>query len=529
MSEDGLEARLRRGLREAPPGRRVRRSALPILRSIAAVALLIAAVAIGTAAGLRLAEERGSVATPPPAISAPPVALDARYGLVVETNDALLVRRETDGYVLRRLPIYTEAAVSYAISPTGRYVAYWGPGESRQHYSLNVYDAAADAEPRQVLTAADALYLPATLAWASDETALAYGMVALQPRRDLAARPPLLRIVDLVTNRLSGRTRRTRLPAARVGSRTAADRRHGDGLGRRGLAVCPRARGRDVLEGRARGRPAVSHDQRAGGRGMAAAIDRYICADGRDCASVRVWPIEREFQTAHGSAAEPGHLVHAVRFIPGSRHVLILSESDPDGRGMRLEVADPAGRGQPRVISTYGRDGGETFVRPDGRAVYLFDLGTGGWRGLLVALDGSVSHGIEIPQLNSRPVGAVVLDEAEAARIARLHRPPHLLARDEVAALVPEFATVRVDRTSYILTTWGEAQQTRGFVSANDPDTAVWVVARIGEFDWSGTLGTVSGPRANQPCQVHFFDARTGVTLSYSLGGRNLCAPFMPE
>lgn len=190
-------------------------------------------------------------------------------------------------------------------------------------------------------------------------------------------------------------------------------------------------------------------------------------------------------------------------------------------------MIDPVARAQTHVLRAYegAEREREMFVRPDGGAAYVFELGHGGWTGELVPLDGSVPERLPRADLGGRPVASVILDPREAARVSALPSPPHLLTRDEIRAAVPRYADVRVESESYLLTTRGKLKDVFGGHSSEDRSIPVWVVARIGEFTWQGTTGPV--PRdTHPPCQVWTIDARTGSTMSYGLGGLPMCAAF---
>lgn len=515
------------------------------------VAVLLVAVAAGAVAvGGRLAQLRAVVAlpAPPAAPTAAPTAapqrsaqIDARYGIVVATRDSLLVRRETDGHLVRELPLYMRAVAPYAVSPEGRYVAYWARvGDSAQDYDLRVYDGATDTE-RVVLRERSALYLPSSIAWASDETALAYGVAALVPQRDDLARPPELRTVDLASGevrtlyrgeqegtilvplawdreqqvagvvRLSSRQTPERyLRVAESGRETKADPQ-------------PMDEGTHVVID-AVGDPA---------RGMVAGIDQYTCAGGGACTQLRVWPVERQFATGGGTVSQPGPRFAALRVIPGSRRVLVLNAIPGEG-SERLEVLDPVGQRLPAVLRTYAGAVGDRqiFVRPDGAAAYVFER-TNAWSGELVELDGGAAHPIPAWDMGGRPVAVVTLDAAEAARVRALPVPAHLFTRDEMAAAIPTYADVRVDRTELALVTT-PAPPGVEVRPIGDVVPPAWIVVRTGEFTWQGTFGpTDKGP--NPACQVWTFDARTGSATSYALGDLSLCegylrsAPFAPS
>lgn len=549
MSDDRFDAVLRRGLRVAPPVRRRRRVVAPEPLRAAVVALLFVVVAAGAVAvGGRLAQLRAVVASPPatPAV-APATApqrsaqVDARYGIVVATRDSLLVRRETDGHLVHELPLYTRAVAPYALSPEGRYVAYWARiGDSAQDYDLRVYDAAADRE-RVVLRERSALYLPSSVAWASDETGLAYGVAALVPRRDELARPPELRTVDLASGQVRTLYRgeqegTTLVPlvwdreqqlvgVVRLGPRQTPERYLRVAESGRETKVDPQPmdEGTHVLTD-AIGDPA---------RGMVAGIDHYTCAGGGACTQLRVWPVERQFATGGGTVSQPGTRIAALRFIAGSRWVLVLTAVPGEG-SERLEVLDPVGRRLPAVLRTYAgaQADRQIFVRPDGAAAYMFERTTG-WSGELVELDGGAAHPVPAWDMGGRPVAVVTLDAAEAARVRALPVPAHLFTRDEMAAAIPTYADVHVDRTELALVT-GTPPAGVEVRPIGDVVPPAWIIVRTGEFTWQGTFGpTDKGP--NQPCQIWTFDARTGSASAYALGDLSLCegylrsAPFAPS
>jgi hypothetical protein len=468
--------------------------------------------------------------------------IDARYGVLIATRDSLLVRRETDGQLLHTMPLYTRAFVGYAVSGDGRYVAYWArTSQSVQDHDLRVYDAATGGE-RVVLHEVSALYLPSSIAWASDQSGVAYGVVALAPRRDLATRPSEVRITDLA----SGQTR-TLYRAEEEGSLLlpiAWDREQRlIGTVRLGTTQMPERYLRiseSGIDTRIDAAP-ITHGSHSilgpvvgdSARGYVAAIDAYKCSGGdQPCTQLRVSPIEREFGGT-GPTEEPGSIARLVRFIPSSRHVLELVDR-PSSAGTRLELVDPSGRQLTVTLREWPdpRREREVFVRPDGASAYVFELDGAGWTGELIPLSGGAPRSVPRWDARGRPVNVVTLDASEAQRVRALPAPSHLLTLDEVAALPLEGGDVRVDSAQAALVSGALPPNLQSGAGVIKPGPA-WVVVRTGEFNWRGTIG-VFQPQADQPCQVWIFDARTGSPNGYALGPLSTCtatlasASFVP-
>ena len=474
------------------------------MRFVLALVILLTACdspAASTASAQPTANAADAPAHASPA-SAPGAALgpSSKYGVIALSRDGFVVRRETDPGPIRRIaPVSYRYLDSIAVSPDGRYVAYWVPDTSTNGDDLAVYDAVTNADPRTVLTLTN--LIGGAIAWADDDSGLAYAAIR-------STRGPLpamfLSVVDLGgpnagTPRL--------LPGAyadfghvlkplawiRGSSFVAAVEATQEG---RALSYVLASENTDAKrfalgsgDQIVRVTDVVADPQTR----LLSYLVSFTCQDGTPgCTLVRFWALE-DPQIAVGWQ-EP--TFSALRSRPFTREVLIDTKTGVNRVVGRWTTSAFGSASTPPIPS----DTSAFFVRPDGSALFAagFD---GRWRGKFLDLDRGTTADVDLTtDGGGAPTFSVVLDAAEASRIAALPREAPILSEGEARALVIKRAGGRIDHISSTLD--------RGtFPAAGTPP--VWTVKTTGEFEIP-IRGLVAPVSRTAKCVIWSLDARTG-------------------